>query len=297
MQFIEATSRFSAMFAVSAMVLIARPAAADNIVVTIRTAGQVAPLFLSDPVQGQGICDQDPSATCVYGVESFANFTSQQAASGFMTNFNTGQTNFTAAKSISGVYSGQITRVPTNQYGGAQGSAAYPAALGAQSYSLALTPHGVPGANYFGIWITAMDATNLLRLHNQNGSTFDFTPNSLKPYFASAASPQAYNGNPTASFKGQNSNETYVYVNFYNTDGYFSSVDFTNSSSSGFESSNHAVGFFSPLTIPGTRVLTQQSVSVPEPGSALLVLTGLLGLRMMRRRRGRPTQTIPTSRG
>jgi len=275
-------------------IVTAIPARADNIVVTMRGAGQVTPLFLSDGSGDQGVCNQKnaPASTCSYGVESFSNFTAKQTASGFKTDFSTGQTDFTQAKSITGAYSGQIARVATNQYSGAQGLIAYPVVTGTNSFTLTLTPHGLAGANYFGLLITAMGATNLLRLHMQDGSVMDFTLSSLKTLISNTSSPGAYNGNPTANLYGQRMGEPYAFVNFYDTNGYISSVEFSNSSSSGFESSNHAVGFFDKPTIQGNVMLTQQSVSVPEPSSILMVLAGLAGVQAWRRR-GRPSPATP----
>lgn len=262
--------------ALSAIILSPLPSArADNIIVTIRAAREVAPLFVSNATAGQGICEQNniPAATCFYGVESFASFSANQAGQGFVSTFSTGQNDWTGANYITGAYSGQLTRAATNQYGGAQGSVAYPTASGIQTYKVAFTPHGVPGVNYFGIWITAMDATNLLKLHTDDNSVLNFTTNTLRTYLSSTATPASYNGNPTASFLNQNSGEPYAYVNFYNIDGYFTSVDFSNSSGSGFESSNHAVGYFDPIFTEGTQVLEQ--ATVPEPASTLLLLSAV----------------------
>lgn len=280
---------------VVAGIMTAIPAHANNIFVTVRAAGQIAPQFLADGASGDAICNQaSPGAKCIYGVESFSGLTSAQAQKGFTSTFSTGQNDFTASQYLTGSYSGQLTRIATDQYGGVKGSAAYPAALGVQTYSLAIAGHGVPGANYFGLWISAMDATNVLRLHTSDNQTFDFTTNSLQKYIATTATPNAYYGNPTSYFLGQNSGEPYAYVNFFDMDGYVTGVDFSNNAPTGFESSNHALGYFDPLVIPGHQAL-QQSVPMAEPASALLVGAGLTGLAFQRRRRkGRPEAT-PTN--
>lgn len=274
------------------LALCALPARADTINVTLEQPRTVAPHFTTD-ASGQGICEQNlvATATCVYGVESFKSFTSAQAANGFTSTFTTGQNNFPAGDSIRGAYSGQLTRSLTNQYGGAQGATAYPVAMGTSVYRMDLTTAGVPGVNYLGVWITAMDASNVLKIHTSSGYEFDLTSSVLKAFINKTATPSAYYGNPTASYLGQDSAEPFAYVNFFNTDGLFTYVEFTNSSGSGFESSNHAAGYFNPLYVTGQTVL---AVVVSEPSAVAVLGAALAGMSfLIWLRKGRAPQPSP----
>ena len=72
--------------------------------------------------------------------------------------------------------------------------------------------------------------------------------------------------------------EQFAYVNFFDTVGTFSKIVFSeiNGSGAGFESDNHAVAYNPNLTISGT--------AIPEPSSGLLLLAGISGLCLIRRR-------------
>jgi hypothetical protein len=59
--------------------------------------------------------------------------------------------------------------------------------------------------------------------------------------------------------------------------GYITSVSFTNSSQSGFESDNHAVAYVTPLQTVGK--------DVPEPASLTVFLAGVAGVFRAKRRR------------
>ena len=140
----------------------------------------------------------------------------------------------------------------------------------------------MPGVNYFGIWISALDVQNDLRLYDTSGKLLlDFTPGTLIAALGSCPG-TGYCGNPTTPFKGKDASEQFAYVNFFDTSGYFGAVQFYNSGSTGFESSNHAVAYFDPNTPFGTGLST---VTTPEPPGLAVMAVGLAALAALRRRR------------
>ncbi|MDE2581384.1 MAG: hypothetical protein KGL52_07105 [Rhodospirillales bacterium] len=159
---------------VAALLLAPLPSAhAATVVTTYESAGTTLPNFSGS------VCNQPGVSQCVYGTENFQNWT---GANNYQSGFNDGANDFTSSTYITGVYSaGPNTTVGTdwlksnaNQYGGVGGNG-YPELFGPtasqandptateNSYSVAFTAHGVPGVNYFGIWISALDAHNDLR--------------------------------------------------------------------------------------------------------------------------------------
>ena len=216
--------------------------------------------------------------------ELFANFTQTQANNGFSSNFNTGADNFPVGDTITGNYIGQITYVATNQYGGVPGSPAYPAAFNVSSYSVGYATTGIPGVNYIGVWLSALDQYNDFRILTSDGTAFDFSAATVKTFIDNSPQRNSYYGNPTAGQLGSDGGEPFAYLNFYVSGSYFTQMTFSNLGNTGFESSNHAAGYFSPANITGT-LLASISVAVPEPGTLALMLLPAIGLAMGFRRR------------
>lgn len=265
--------------------------ASAAVVVTLRGPSQQYPNF-------SALCT--PGATCVYGTETFSGLSSVVAVgqtmslnANFVSNFNTGTNNLGGSYAITGTYSGALTNEAGDLYGGSYNPSTlqlnpYPDASGAAEYSLSIAVTGIPGVNYFGVWITAMDATNKLVLHMSDGSTFSFVSSDLRDYIDQASNGDAYYGNPNPSasnVNGLDPNEPFAYVNFFDTTSYIVQVDFTNTSNSGFESSNHAVGYYDPLNTGTGRLITTSAQSVPEPSSFGMLGCGLLAAAVVRRRR------------
>jgi hypothetical protein len=137
--------------------------------------------------------------------------------------------------------------------------------------------------SYFGLWWSAGDSTNALTFLSKGEVVKTITTADVKDYISklgtnSSTTTNPYYGNPNSAFSNQNTGEPYAFINFYNTDGTFDEIQFTNLkpdgtlSGTGFESDNHTVakGY---TQYSGTIVKV-----VPESSSLLGVLAiGFVG--------------------
>jgi hypothetical protein len=150
------------------------------------------------------------------------------------------------------------------------------------SYTLTLTASGastgVPGVNYFGLWFSALDTGNQLEFYEDSTLLYTFTPALFSSLVGKCTGGNQFCGNPTSKYSGQDSGEQFAFLNFYDMNGYFDKVVFTETSTAGFESDNHTVGYMDPVTPTGTEI-----GATPEPGSIVLLFTGLLALIAVRR--------------
>jgi hypothetical protein len=233
--------------------------------------------------EGEAAGVQNTTATfSVSGVETFDNRGSWQSS--FTTDFGT-------SGAIKGTYAADSSHgVQINsadQYGGAGGTGKYAVAFNYSPYSLTLTS----SVNYFGYWLSALDAGNLVTFYNAGGQKlFTFDPTDVLAAVHASATPSLYYGNPNAAFTGQNSGEPYIFLNFFDTNGSFSKISFTEKQNfgGGYESDNHTVGHY--LTMgQGTVIplVTSVTAAVPEPATWAMMLLGFgcLGFAGYRRSR------------
>jgi hypothetical protein len=257
---------------------------ADNIVITYSAPTQRR-------VDTTALCAN--TTTCWYGTEDFANW----SGGNFTSSFTTGTNSLGSGVSFTGVYTAlpgtsgaQWFSQTQNEFGGTNASN-YPELFGngtgtPTGYQVSLSATGLPagaGINYFGVWISALDPFNDLKIYDtadQLIAEFN-SPDLIAALGNCFSGPNPYCGNPTTTFLGQDPGELFAFVNVFDLDGSIGSVVFTNSGNTGFESENDTVGYIDPIHPFGN------GLNVPEPASLAILACGLLGLTAARQRRRR----------
>ncbi|BAZ16317.1 hypothetical protein NIES4071_81930 [Calothrix sp. NIES-4071] len=141
-----------------------------------------------------------------------------------------------------GQYS-NVLIIDADQYGGAGGTGKYfdvdtkRSGAGQTISTLKLTTP----QKYFGFWWSAGDSNNQLEFISKGTSVYKMTTKDVVDIISNLSNKQAYYGNPYSPFKGQDGKEAFAFINFYNTDGTFDEIRYTNIGKTGFESDNHTI--------------------------------------------------------
>lgn len=184
-----------------------------------------------------------------------------------------GSTYSNGVSSVTGTYTGSFSLVSADAYGGAGGTGLYIRVASLSSYTLTLNA----SANYFGLWISALDSGNQLQFYNGNTLVSTFLPSNYAQLVGAcptSASQPNYCGNPNANFYNQDAAEQFAYLNFYDLSGTFNKVVFTETALAGggiFESDNQTAA----LLVNGTPVSGTPLATTPEPASWIFCSIGL----------------------
>ncbi|MGI4797754.1 MAG: Npun_F0296 family exosortase-dependent surface protein, partial [Janthinobacterium lividum] len=180
---------------------------------------------------------------------------------------------------ITGKYSGSSIAA-ANLYGGAGGSGSYIQALAnTVGYTITLATSRVPGVNYFGYWLSALDAGNQLTFKRDGAVVGSYSSADLVAALGACSASNPFCGNPTTRFKGQDSGEAFAFVNFVDLNGFFDEIDVYEKPATGnYESDNHTVAY---CPTPSACV---NGTAIPEPTPILVIAAATIGLALFRLR-------------
>lgn len=222
------------------------------------------------------------TSICVMGLETFNDIAPKNYAgtAGFTSALGTGGM-------ITATFSGNFQIVGKDVYGGAANVGRYVTTFDhGAGYSVNLAhDKSLPGVNYFGMWLSALDGGNYLDFYRGNQLVYTYTPADLIDALGSC--PNGYCGNPNT---GANTNEQYAFINFYDQSGTFDRIVFHEDRSygGGYEADNFSFGYRNPNLPFGTVVEVEGASPAPLPALAGTPFGLAAAALFMRRRRKGP---------
>jgi hypothetical protein len=187
-------------------------------------------------------------------------------SSGFTTNYRTGGL-------ITGVYSTGADIVAADVFGGAGGTGQYVDAIGNSSggYTITLsTSSGVPGVNYFGYWLSALDPGNQVVFKESGTTIATLSPADVIAAIGPCSSsltgpgPNGYCGNPFPGF-GYN-NQQYAFINFVDTTGISTRSTFSRAPSRATMNQTTTPWPIAATLKPASPAIPSAAFQSPRPG-------------------------------
>lgn len=218
------------------------------------------------------ICANPAVSVCVYGVERFDTqpTADRSGAAPFVNSTLAGGV-------ITASYSGDFGINTADNYGGAGAAGKYIVTFTTAGYRVDLShTAAIPGVNYFGMWLSALDRGNQLTFWNGSRVVGTYTPDDMIAALGACNGANPYCGNPNN--RTLNAGEPYAFVNFFTIGDFFDAITFSeNPEVGGYESDNHTFGYRNP-NIPFGN-------AVPEPAGLGVALLGAAALLLPRRSR------------
>ena len=113
--------------------------------------------------------------------------------------------------------------------------------------------------------------------NNNNTEVGQATPGQIS---AVTSLNKAYYGNPNANFKGQDSGESFAFINFYDTTGTFNKVTFTEvNNGGGYESDNQTVGLYTSVGAGSPIVEAPRPLLGASPWALAIIAAGCVAAR------------------
>jgi hypothetical protein len=240
-------------------------------------AQAVVPMTVS--VESQDPAAQTTTSTFTYvGLENFDK--SKKGASKDL------ETKFGSGSAFAGKYYNPLIRGQDSQ-GGAGASGNYAVVTAGKDYSLSIDAESkTGGANYFGLWMSSIDAGNTITFFKGGKQVFAYTGAEVKTLIDGLKTGSQFYCSPVG---GKTCDQPNAFVNFYGAEGVtFDKIIFGQTPGAGvFGSDNHTIGRWKTQSGSFVPDALADVGAVPEPQAWAMLLAGfgMVGMNMRRRNR------------